>query len=589
LKSFIGRRLHGPKTRKVLQMTSCSSPSGCRTLAALASGLGAAFTLASLFGCSTTEQDQADEITPNVAALQQQLNLNPFDLRPLSKEPVPQPFVVEPIQPVVGTIINRAAAVRLGKALFWDIQAGSDGQQACAVCHASFGADARRFNTLNPGLDGIWDSGGVTGPGQTFTPTLITNDDVVGAQGVVRRQFVSFNPDPHIANEDCTPVDNIFGTERQVEGRQAPMIYGATFMRQLFWAGEAGDEFNGNTIWGLNINNTQSTFTHWGNSALASQAVGPPSNSIEMRCLGRPLNGPTGFAGKMLARQPLQFQRVSRTDSVLGALANPSGPGLICHGAPCTYPQLIAEAFDQTTVDHMVDEWTVIWGAAIQAYEMTLIPDQTPFDQFLSGRVTALTPKQILGFATFIGRGNCAVCHSGAMLSDATVSHFQNHGALNRDGGDQGFHNIGIADSDFDGGRGSSGPGGLVFSISGSQFDNFAFKTPTLRNVGLTAPYFHNGIKPTLEDVVEFYNNGGDVANPERSADIRPLHLTAIEKSALVDFMANALTDCRVEKQRAPFDHPALPVPNGVDKPAVGAEGVGRCPSFDRGHDRDDD
>ena len=57
---------------------------------------------------------------------------------------MPQPFVIEPVQPVVGTIINQAAAVRLGKALFWDIQAGSDGQQACAVCHQSFGADARR-------------------------------------------------------------------------------------------------------------------------------------------------------------------------------------------------------------------------------------------------------------------------------------------------------------------------------------------------------------------------------------------------------------------------------------------------------------
>lgn len=558
-------------------------------MASLASGLGAMFALASLFGCSTTEQDPADEITPPVAALQQQLKLDPFDLRPLSKEPVPQPFVIEPVQPVVGTIINQAAAVRLGKAFFWDIQAGSDGQVACAVCHASFGADARRFNTLNPGLDNIFASGGVTGPGQTFTPSLITNDDVVGAQGVARGQFVAFNPDPHIAKEDCTPITNtIFGTERQVEGRSAPMIYGAVFMRQLFWAGEASDEFNGNTIWGVNANNTQSTFTHWGNSALASQAVGPPSNSVEMRCLGRPLVGPLGFAGKMLARQPLQFQRVSPTDSVLGRLANPNGPGLICHGAPCTYGELIAEAFDQTTVDHMVDEWIVIWGAAVQAYEMTLIPDQTPFDQFLSGRVSALTPKQLLGLATFIGRGNCAVCHSGAMLSDATVSHFQKHGPLNRDGGDQGFHNIGLPNSDFDGGRSDSGPGGVVFSISGSPFDHFAFKTSTLRNVGLTAPYFHTGSKPTLEDVVEFYNNGGDVANPQRSADIRPLHLTPIEKSALVDFLANALTDCRVEKQRAPFDHPELPVPNGTALAAVGTEGIGRCPSFDRRHDRDD-
>jgi cytochrome c peroxidase len=536
-----------------------------------------------------TEQDPADDPTPQIAALQQQLNLNPFDLRPLSKEPVPQPFLIEPIEPVVGAIINQAAAVRLGKAFFWDIQAGSDGQVACAVCHASFGSDARRFNTIDPGLDGIFNSGGVTGPGQTYTPTLITNDDIVGVQGVARGQFVSFNPDPHIAAEDCTPITNtVFGTERQVEFRQAPMIYGAVFLRQLFWAGEASDEFNGATIWGFRGNNLAPTFAHMGNSALASQAVGPIGNNTEMRCVGRTITGARGLAGKLLARQPLQFQRVSPTDSVLGALANPNGPGLICNGAPCSYGAMVAEAFDQNTVDNMLSRWTVIWGLAVQAYEMTLIPDQTPFDQFLSGRITALTPKQILGFATFVGRGNCAVCHSGAMLSDATVSHFQKHGALNRDGGDQGFHNIGIVNTVNDVGRGDVGPGGVKFTVSGSPFDDFAFKTPTLRNVKHTAPYFHTGSKPTLEDVVEFYNNGGDFANEQRSADIRPLHLSSIEKSALVDFLANGLNDCRVEKQQAPFDHPELPVPNGTNLAAVGAEGIGRCPSFDRGHGHDD-
>ena len=570
-------------------MMSWSPHSGYRNLVSLASRLGATFALASLFGCGMTEQDPADDPTPQIAALQQQLNLNPFDLRPLSKEPVPQPFLIEPIEPVVGAIINQAAAVRLGKAFFWDIQAGSDGQVACAVCHASFGSDARRFNTIDPGLDGIFNSGGVTGPGQTYTPTLITNDDIVGVQGVARGQFVSFNPDPHIAAEDCTPITNtVFGTERQVEFRQAPMIYGAVFLRQLFWAGEASDEFNGATIWGFRGNNLAPTFAHMGNSALASQAVGPIGNNTEMRCVGRTITGARGLAGKLLARQPLQFQRVSPTDSVLGALANPNGPGLICNGAPCSYGAMVAEAFDQNTVDNMLSRWTVIWGLAVQAYEMTLIPDQTPFDQFLSGRITALTPKQILGFATFVGRGNCAVCHSGAMLSDATVSHFQKHGALNRDGGDQGFHNIGIVNTVNDVGRGDVGPGGVKFTVSGSPFDDFAFKTPTLRNVKHTAPYFHTGSKPTLEDVVEFYNNGGDFANEQRSADIRPLHLSSIEKSALVDFLANGLNDCRVEKQQAPFDHPELPVPNGTNLAAVGAEGIGRCPSFDRGHGHDD-
>lgn len=506
-----------------------------------------------------------------VSAFQQELLHGPFGFRPLANEPIPQP--------TNGSIIDQAAAVRLGKAFFWDIQAGSDGQVACAGCHASFGSDARRVNTLNPGADGIFASGGVTGPGQTYTPVLITNDDAVGVQGVVRRNFVAINPDPAIGDEICTPiVDPVFGTHRRVEFRQSPMIYGAVFLRQLFWAGEANDQFNGLSIWGFTGNNIVGEIAHMDNAALASQAVGPPGNSTEMRCFGRPINGATNSLGaKLLARPPLQFQRVSRTDSVLGALANPDGPGLICNGAPCTYRGLIEQAFGAPTAANAEIVFSRIWGEALQAYESTLIPDQTPLDRFLAGRITALTPRQILGLVTFVGRGNCAACHAGPFLSDATVRFFQDNGPINRDGGDQGFHNIGLVNTNTDGGRGGLGVGGAPLSFTGSPFDDWAFKTPTLRNVGLTAPYFHHGSNPTLEDVVEFYNRGGDAANPQRSADIRSLRLSSIEKRALVDFMANALTDCRVANQRAPFDHPELPVPNGTNLPSVGAEGLGAC------------
>src|SRR4029079_10576268 len=183
---------------------------------------GAILASATLLACAEPK-DLQELSQSSVGEMQQQIHSLPFDLRPLSTEPVPQPFVIEDVQPTVGTIIDQAAAIRLGKAFFWDIQAGSDGQVACAVCHASFGSDARRFNTLNPGLDGVFASGGVTGPGQLFTPSLITNDDVVGVQGVARGQFVSFNPDPHIAKEDCTPITTtVFADQRQVEFRQAP-------------------------------------------------------------------------------------------------------------------------------------------------------------------------------------------------------------------------------------------------------------------------------------------------------------------------------------------------------------------------------
>lgn len=544
--------------------------------------LGAAALLTALAaaGACTNEPDEQvskdinelDSLSPS--ALQQQLAvLNPFDLRSLKFEPVPQPSN--------GHIVDRAAAIRLGKAFFWDIQAGSDGQQACAVCHASFGSDARRLNTINPGFNGVYESGTVTGPNQVYTPTLFAagNDDAVGVQGVQRRNFVSINPDPHVADENCTVVnDPLFGTARRVEFRQAPMIYGAVFSRELFWAGEANEQFNGLSIWGFTDNNIVGEIAHMDNSALASQAVGPPGNSTEMRCTGRPFNGANSLGAKMLARPPLQFQQVSRTDSVLGALANPSGPGLVCGGAPCTYRDMIAQAFGPAMAADAENIFSLIWGESIQAYETTLVPDQTPFDRFMEGHLTAMSPLQIFGLVRFVGKAKCATCHSGATFSDASVSWFNSHGPLNRDGGDQGFHNIGLEEFFTDGGRGVLGVGGAPISFSQSIFDDWAFKTPTLRNVKLTAPYFHHGSNPTLEDVIEFYNRGGDFANEEMSADIKPLNLTALDKLALADFLRNALTDCRVEKQRAPFDHPALPVPNGTNVPAVGAEGTGRCP-----------
>lgn len=92
-----------------------------------------------------------------------------------------------------------------------------------------------------------------------------------------------------------------------------------------------------------------------------------------------------------------------------------------------------------------------------------------------------------------------------------------------------------------------------------------AFKTPGLRNLELTAPFFHNGGTSTLDDVVEFYDRGGDfaLANIDNlDPNIQPLFLTVQEKADLVAFL-KALTDWRVKNESAPFDHPSLTVGNG--------------------------
>lgn len=127
-----------------------------------------------------------------------------------------------------------------------------------------------------------------------------------------------------------------------------------------------------------------------------------------------------------------------------------------------------------------------------------------------------------------------------------------------------------------------------LVSVDGAQ------KAPSLRNVELTAPYFHNGGQATLEQVVAFYNRGGDFALENKDntdADVHPLLLTPTEREALVAFL-KALTDDRVRYENAPFDHPSLNIPNGgsghitemfgvpvmddrVEIPAVGAGGNG--------------
>jgi hypothetical protein len=108
-----------------------------------------------------------------------------------------------------------------------------------------------------------------------------------------------------------------------------------------------------------------------------------------------------------------------------------------------------------------------------------------------------------------------------------------------------------------------------------------AFKTPGLRNVELTAPYWHNGGQLTLRQVVEFYNRGGDFHEnniDNLDPDIQNLGLTEAEKDALVAFL-KALTDERVRLHKAPFDHPQLFVPDGHpgDHLAVTNDGTGKA------------
>ncbi len=569
----------------------------------------------------------------------------PDGLGPLSAVPVPLPSNLG------NYVTDSAAATRLGKALFWDMQAGSDGKTACASCHFAAGTDNRTRNTLAPGGPG---SGATAFTGTLGINKLLTAADfplgqaVAGSQGVVPSTFnrIDFNADGS-ANEITTPpatVDPVFSdgstNVRRVTARRTPSVINAVFNDRNFWDGRARNHFNGVNPAGEldpNAKVAQSVagvvslvaipLTDLNNASLASQAVGPPDNTVEMSADGRTLRD---IGKKLLNLQPLGKQAVASTDSLLGGTLT-NGQGLTQ-----SYQSLVEQAFNPkwwSAPDFKLDangvaipapgtspnaalpsgeyslmqyNWPLIWGLAINLYEATLVSDQTPFDRWASGAdPTALTPQEIAGLDVFTSaQGSCSGCHSGAEMTQAALSNVTDIGTIDSDGQgrrfDTGFMNVGVRPQAEDLGNGA-GPwsdtkrGATPCTQPIDCIVDGSFKTPGLRNVDLQAPYFHTGSQLTLDQVVDFYNRGGDFANPNKHREVGVLGLSLTQRVNLASFM-RALTDPRVETQSAPFDHPQLLVPNGhqtplsgglagaadatVEIPATGAAGGAPLPRF---------
>jgi len=151
---------------------------------------------------------------------------------------------------------------------------------------------------------------------------------------------------------------------------------------------------------------------------------------------------------------------------------------------------------------------------AISAFERTFITANSKYDKYLQGNYS-LTQEEELGRQLFFSEElNCAQCHSGHNFTD----------------GD--FYNIGLYETYEDEGR---------FRITNNQTDIGKFKTPSLRNVELTAPYMHNGSIGTLDQVMEHFNSGG-VMHENQSELVIPLELSAEEKTSLLAFLYT-LTD----------------------------------------------
>jgi cytochrome c peroxidase len=390
-------------------------------------------------------------------------------------------------------------------------------------------------------------------------------------------------------------------------------------------------------------------------ASTASQAVGPPLSDTEMSGAGRTF---LKLGKKLVQMQPLAQQQVNSDDSVLGPFAVPGGKGLGTSYADMIRTAFFEKWWDSNLV---VDAGlNVVPGVTVPTDGHALPrPTSTRSEanfgcsgawrsrrtrrrwspttpvRSLGGRPpNAITPQQKFGLNVFMGidGGNCADCHSGSELPGATVSARMDplsfDGVLERmimsDGRqavyDGGFYNIGVRRTSDDIGLGANDPFGNPLSLARQERDHpgsvedvrilpppapdervvadGAFKVPSLRNVELTGPYFHNGGVASLLDVVQFYARGGDFHDQNiDNLDLEMHRLRGLighpmRQIALADFLTS-LTDDRVRWYRAPFDHPELVVANGAQGNEVGvlqdlafgfsADAIIRLPATGRG------
>ena len=148
-------------------------------------------------------------------------------------------------------------------------------------------------------------------------------------------------------------------------------------------------------------------------------------------------------------------------------------------------------------------------------FEREIVSTEAPFDRWVKGDETAVSAEAKRGFDLFNTKGHCSSCHSGWTFSDGS------------------FHDIGTAVG-VNTGRGKFFPTSVKLQ--------YAFKTPTLRDVALRAPYMHDGSVATLEAVIDLYDRGG-IERPSRSELVRPLGLTDGEKSDLAAFLRSLTGD----------------------------------------------
>ena len=257
------------------------------------------------------------------------------------------------------------------------------------------------------------------------------------------------------------------------------------------------------------------------NPAMGWSDAGPTSTGINGQKGGR-RSPPVSNA----AYSPLQFwdgRAPSLEEQAKGPIQNPVEMG--------NTHEVMIRSVDN--IQGYVEEFKQVYGTsvltvdmvadAIAAFERTVVTTDSPFDRYARGEKNALSKLEKDGLEIFTGKGHCNSCHWGPYFSDGR------------------FHNLGVREYD------PAKPDMGRFDVTKNPADKGAFKTPTIRDVALRAPYMHSGSEKTLEEVVDLYDKGGRVKNPNLDPLIVPLGLSNYEKKALVSFMKISMTSTNPE------------------------------------------
>ncbi len=505
------------------------------------------------------------------------------------------PGLLDGVSPI---IVDKNAAIQLGKALFWDTAVSSDGQIACASCHFHAGADARTQNQLSPGLlhkqktgntfdkTASNENGGtnytlktddfpfhkLADPHDKNSAVLFDTDDVASSAGVFSRKVSGENKSGSDVDTCDSVNSNIFHAAtfntRQVPDRNAPSVINAAFNFRNFWDGRANNIFNGVSPFGLRDKKAAIWVTQENgktiaqkirleNASLASQAVAPVLNDVEMSCAKRLF---PDVGRKLLPRKPLSSQEVHEQDSVLAKLRDKSGKGLTT-----TYQELVKTAFaprywngtgnfgkpkaaKAVAYNQMEANFSFFFGIALQLYQATLISDQTLFD---TPRIAGTMPQIPEGFDEHQANGlnvfltaHCAVCHKGSTFTAATesykvVNRKTLNGAFEGKGVaqaimDEGFANTSVTPDDYDLGLGGKDPFGNPLSFSEQYIQKLLKGKPFIDSIAVNTCEFDN---PFILDFK--YNElrddpyAGDCSEIEEYAQIPKLPILQAELKRL--------------------------------------------------------